>query len=525
MRTAAFQILVLGTTLTGAATAQTIYHATPDWRTAQSPFSTGAALVDLNRDGWLDLVIANGNDMSRGHVEVYYNRGDGTFATTPDWESGDIAFNGHLDVADVNGDGWPDVVVAVLLNENGPPAKIYMNHDGTLSSLPEWTAAEIAPSFMVAFADANGDGRPDLAIGTGNNVYPELYRNTLHLNYGGLLEPNATWESADTYCYMGVLWTDGDDDGWLDLVGLGSSTYNWLYHNLGGTLEPNATWHTTDTSSQMPIMATAGDVTGSGRRALIVTDNRYMGGTGYFRQYNGVPGGLFNTTPDWSYTSSADANGSAVALADVNTDGHLDLAIGCWWAKSAIFFNTGTGFATAPTWRSGSSSVVEKIVFGDLGNRGLRTLTEHFAGGSPARHLFYLAHQPLQSVVSVHRDGVELLPSQYTYSREHGWVSVGPAAGDVDVEYTYSLRLDMVVVNWNSIGNFIYYNQRGRPGDMDCSGAVDFGDINPFVLALADPAGYTQQYPTCDLLNGDCNGDGRVDFGDINPFVELLTRR
>lgn len=60
-------------------------------------------------------------------------------------------------------------------------------------------------------------------------------------------------------------------------------------------------------------------------------------------------------------------------------------------------------------------------------------------------------------------------------------------------------------------------------GDMNCDGLVDFGDINPFVMALSNPAGYAAAYPNCDIRNGDINGDGRVDFGDINPFVRLLT--
>ena len=63
----------------------------------------------------------------------------------------------------------------------------------------------------------------------------------------------------------------------------------------------------------------------------------------------------------------------------------------------------------------------------------------------------------------------------------------------------------------------------GLPGDLNCDGVVDFGDINPFVLALTNPAAYPVQYPQCNILNGDINGDGLVDFGDINPFVRLLT--
>jgi len=59
-------------------------------------------------------------------------------------------------------------------------------------------------------------------------------------------------------------------------------------------------------------------------------------------------------------------------------------------------------------------------------------------------------------------------------------------------------------------------------GDMNCDGVVGFSDINPFVLALSNPASYEQRYPNCRMLNGDINGDGRLDFGDINPFVALL---
>jgi len=59
-------------------------------------------------------------------------------------------------------------------------------------------------------------------------------------------------------------------------------------------------------------------------------------------------------------------------------------------------------------------------------------------------------------------------------------------------------------------------------GDLDCSGSVDFDDINPFVLALSGQAAYEAQYPDCNWLNADCNGDGSVDFDDINAFVALL---
>jgi hypothetical protein len=60
-------------------------------------------------------------------------------------------------------------------------------------------------------------------------------------------------------------------------------------------------------------------------------------------------------------------------------------------------------------------------------------------------------------------------------------------------------------------------------GDLNCDGAVGFGDINPFVLALSNPSAYASAYADCNALNADINGDGVVNFTDINPFVALLS--
>jgi hypothetical protein len=59
-------------------------------------------------------------------------------------------------------------------------------------------------------------------------------------------------------------------------------------------------------------------------------------------------------------------------------------------------------------------------------------------------------------------------------------------------------------------------------GDANCDGAVDFDDIDPFVLALSSPASYALQHPDCERLQADCDQDGDVDFDDIDPFVGLL---
>jgi endonuclease I len=60
-------------------------------------------------------------------------------------------------------------------------------------------------------------------------------------------------------------------------------------------------------------------------------------------------------------------------------------------------------------------------------------------------------------------------------------------------------------------------------GDMNNDGLLDFDDINPFSLALNDPAAYQTAFPGLDAAaRGDINHDGQLDFDDINPFANLL---
>jgi hypothetical protein len=60
-------------------------------------------------------------------------------------------------------------------------------------------------------------------------------------------------------------------------------------------------------------------------------------------------------------------------------------------------------------------------------------------------------------------------------------------------------------------------------GDLNCDGAVNNFDIDPFVLALTNPAQFDAQFPDCNINNGDVNNDGAVNNFDIDPFVDLLT--
>ena len=60
-------------------------------------------------------------------------------------------------------------------------------------------------------------------------------------------------------------------------------------------------------------------------------------------------------------------------------------------------------------------------------------------------------------------------------------------------------------------------------GDLNCDGLVNTFDIDPFVLALTDPDGFSGRYPGCSVDNADVNGDGVINAFDIDPFVMLLT--
>jgi hypothetical protein len=66
--------------------------------------------------------------------------------------------------------------------------------------------------------------------------------------------------------------------------------------------------------------------------------------------------------------------------------------------------------------------------------------------------------------------------------------------------------------------------RRLEHGDLNCDGAVNAFDIDPFVAALVDPTEYQAQYADCDATLADLNLDGCVDVFDIDPFVDVLTR-
>jgi hypothetical protein len=441
---------------------QVPYNQYPNWiSTDVTARSTGGMFADINQDGWLDYVVANGNDMARQRVAVYYNNGNGTFPTTPSWQSADIDYHGHLDVGDVNGDGYPDVAVSVYIGPTGfnspGRVKLYLNNNGTLSSNPSWVSADNFYTFSCAFGDANGDGLLDLAVACGESYYNYPEQQRIYYNIGGTLETLPSWKSnASIYSYD-VNWFDMDNDGDLDLVFANASYPNYVFQNNNGVITTTPVWQSADASMQANSLF-IGDLNNDGYLDLAVSDNNQLGGTGRFKIYLNN-NGMLNTTPYWN--SAFSGYGSGILLADIDSDGDLDLITGGWWNPVRIYLNSNGTFTTTPQYTSSTNSVVEAIFCGDVNNVGLQNVTETFVGNG-TRKLFYTSAMHLQLIDRV-IVGTDTLPhNQYCYDLESGWISLAaaPASGmQVTVETAVSWKLDLGITNWDSnIGNYLFTN-------------------------------------------------------------------
>jgi hypothetical protein len=148
---------------------------------ADTGFTTQAAFLDYDRDGCLDLFVLENSprDFSRGGVtghpsgmrgttpgsynQLYHNNCDGTFTNVSD-KAGILHDPGYglgVVIADVNGDGWPDIYVS---NDGTPNDVLYINNrDGTFSNRAARSLKHASNAGMgVDIADFDDDGRPDI---------------------------------------------------------------------------------------------------------------------------------------------------------------------------------------------------------------------------------------------------------------------------------------------------------------------------------------------------------------------------
>ncbi|MES1172085.1 MAG: VCBS repeat-containing protein [Bacteroidota bacterium] len=175
------------------------------------------AINDLNGDGRGDLVVANNTTYgfaSEGNISVLLNVGGTSFAPAvaypalPDpgftsWEDSDVS---RLVVADLNGDGRPDLALA------GTAIGVLLNHgDGTFSAAQHYGAG-IGRALALAVGDVNKDGRPDLVATYLLDTFEEPLAVLLNDGTGTFVQSVPQAVAGATLLALGDLDKDGDLD-------------------------------------------------------------------------------------------------------------------------------------------------------------------------------------------------------------------------------------------------------------------------------------------------------------------------
>jgi hypothetical protein len=208
-------------------------------------FSTGAAWVDYDRDGKLDLVVANyvqwspetdiycaldGKTKSyctpesyKGtSIRLWHNRGDGTFEDATQ-KAGlyDISSKSlGIAVLDANQDGWPDL----LISNDTQPNKLYINNgNGTFSE--KGVASGIAFSedgvaragMGVDAADYDRSGASSVVITNFSNQMLSLYHNERNGLFVDEAPQSDVGHASLLTLGFGCFFFDYDLDGWQDL--------------------------------------------------------------------------------------------------------------------------------------------------------------------------------------------------------------------------------------------------------------------------------------------------------------------
>lgn len=126
-----------------------------------APDGTNAAVsVDVNGDGFPDIIVATNNG-----VDVLLNNGDGTFTGPVNYPTGGT-FSNSVQVADIDGDGIPDLVVTNMCLDptvcSGVVVLLGVG-DGTFNAFVGFNSGGLETG-AVAIGDVNGDGKPDLIL-------------------------------------------------------------------------------------------------------------------------------------------------------------------------------------------------------------------------------------------------------------------------------------------------------------------------------------------------------------------------
>jgi len=214
----------------------------------------GIAIADYDRDGWMDIFIAN-DSMPEF---LFHNKGNGTFeevglVSGAGLDGGGATFAGMgVDFADYNNDGWPDIVITDLANQR---YALYRNaKDGTFDYVSNPTGLSaitlLHSGWGLRFIDFDNDGWKDLFIAQ-SHVMDTIEISEPHLRYAE--PPLLLWNSkgekfVDVSTQSGEIFSkkwvgrglatgDINNDGRDDVVMTSNNGPAWVLMN--ETVTPN----------------------------------------------------------------------------------------------------------------------------------------------------------------------------------------------------------------------------------------------------------------------------------------------
>ena len=283
-------------------------------------YGNGAAWGDYDNDGKIDLYITRYFNTTN---LLFHNEGNGTFSKVLNAGSivTDALSSAGCSWGDYNKDGWIDMFVA---NGQGQNDALYKNNGNrTFTKINnDPIVLDAAESRSCSWGDYNNDTWPDMFVVTYAGQSDMLYSNNGNGTFTRIFNSGTT---NDALYGSGCSWSDYDNDGWLDLYVTNNNANNMLYHN-----ERNGTFTLSGTlpsfESGFSYIANWGDFDNDGWIDLFVPKRTVNGSNplnALFKNVNGV--GFTKITNDVIGLEGGACD--AGAWTDYNNDGKLDIYI------------------------------------------------------------------------------------------------------------------------------------------------------------------------------------------------------